>query len=53
MKLFLALPAAASQDALAACSANAGCAALPGNCCPADDGTMLACCSDLDPENEA
>merc|ERR1712217_278872 len=29
----------------AACSQHAGCAGLVGNCCPADNGKMLACCS--------
>jgi hypothetical protein len=31
---------------VAACSGNSAChkAGLAGNCCPADDGTVLGCC---------
>lgn len=28
----------------AECKANSGCEQLEGNCCPADDGTLLDCC---------
>lgn len=36
--------------ALAACSANPGCAGLLGECCPASDGMMLACCEQQPPQ---
>jgi len=35
--------------ASAACAANAGCIGLGGDCCPAPDGMMLACCSAIPP----
>merc|ERR1739848_111651 len=38
----------AAVEPPASCSANSGCAGLVGNCCPADDGTQLACCASTD-----
>lgn len=34
-----------SMSSVAACSANPGCSGLVGDCCPAPDGMMLACCT--------
>eukprot|EP00756_Hemistasia_phaeocysticola_P016988 Hpha_TRINITY_DN15509_c0_g7::TRINITY_DN15509_c0_g7_i1::g.105923::m.105923 len=42
-------PPPPSPPSSAACSANPGCAklGLAGNCCPANDGTILACCNEM------
>jgi hypothetical protein len=46
----LALP---SQSASCKSLANPGCASLSGDCCPARDGMMLACCSKPSPNPPA
>jgi hypothetical protein len=38
-------PPPPSPPSSASCDANPGCAGLAGNCCPADDGSVLACCA--------
>lgn len=38
-------PPPPSPPSSASCDANPGCAGLAGNCCPADDGSQLACCT--------